>query len=53
MGRMAGHVMAEQIGEEGKVWVIDFQAGVKGTDDRLAGLPGGDRGVPRHRVHRQ
>jgi ribose transport system substrate-binding protein len=38
MGRMAGHVMAEQIGEEGKVWVIDFQAGVKGTDDRLAGF---------------
>ena len=38
MGRMAGHIMAEQIGEEGKVWVIDFEAGVKGTDDRLAGF---------------
>ena len=30
--------MAEQIGEAGKVWVIDFQAGVKGTDDRLKGF---------------
>ena len=43
MGRMAGHVMAEQIGEEGKVWVIDFQAGVKGTDDRLTGFQEVDR----------
>jgi ribose transport system substrate-binding protein len=38
MGRLAGHAMAEQIGEEGKVWVIDFEAGVKGTDDRLKGF---------------
>ncbi|CAN5458719.1 hypothetical protein BH24CHL9_BH24CHL9_13820 [soil metagenome] len=38
MGRMAGHTMAERIGSEGKVWVIDFQAGVKGTDDRLIGF---------------
>jgi ribose transport system substrate-binding protein len=38
MGRMAGHELAEQIGEEGKVFVIDFQAGVKGTDDRLIGF---------------
>ncbi|CAN5775917.1 hypothetical protein BH23CHL8_BH23CHL8_10140 [soil metagenome] len=38
MGRMAGHTMAERIGGEGKVWVIDFQAGVKGTDDRLIGF---------------
>ena len=53
MGRMAGDVMAEQIGEEGKVWVIDFEAGVKGTDDRLKGFQEAIAEVPRHRVPRQ
>ena len=41
------------IGDEGKVFVIDFQAGSPSTDDRLTGLPRGPRRPPGHRVRRQ
>ena len=38
MGKLAADVMAEAIGGEGKVFVIDFQVGSPSTDDRLTGF---------------
>jgi ribose transport system substrate-binding protein len=38
MGELAARTLFEQIGGEGKVYVIDFQAGVPSTDGRLEGL---------------
>jgi ribose transport system substrate-binding protein len=38
MGEMAARTLFDQIGGEGKVYVIDFQAGVPSTDGRLEGL---------------
>ncbi len=38
MGRMAAEILFERIGDAGKVYVIDFQAGVPSTDGRLTGF---------------
>jgi ribose transport system substrate-binding protein len=38
MGRMAAETLFERIGDAGKVYVIDFQAGVPSTDGRLTGF---------------
>jgi ribose transport system substrate-binding protein len=38
MGEMAARALFDKIGGEGKVYVIDFQAGVPSTDGRLTGL---------------
>jgi ribose transport system substrate-binding protein len=38
MGELAARTLFDQIGGEGKVYVIDFQAGVPSTDGRLTGL---------------
>lgn len=37
-GEMAGHKMAELIGEEGKVFVSEFQVGVSTSDQRTEGF---------------
>ena len=41
MGRLAADEMARAIGDEGKVFVIDFQTGSPSTDDRLTGFLAG------------
>jgi ribose transport system substrate-binding protein len=38
MGETAARALFDKIGGEGKVYVIDFQAGVPSTDGRLTGL---------------
>lgn len=38
MGELAARALFDKIGGEGKVYVIDFQAGVPSTDGRLTGL---------------
>lgn len=46
MGKLAADVMAEAIGSQGKVFVIDFQAGSPSTDERLTGFLEGLEAYP-------